>query len=378
VSPVVPTAYRSVPKREYDLGSTGFTPQHKRYIRPDSQYMEPPATPMFTSPYIGSDGPSSNGGSKSTEDFHQLRYQVKLLEERILEKDEIIVLLREQIKLLHSLQIRRSPAPESPPNPSINDFSVDRQSYPSLKPDSPPKPSALNEFFARSPSPVPSIAPSASPTQIILSPSPTPSIPCLDIGSDPIIEDTPPAPVSQLPGSYIEAVMSNVTKPVAPLPPPVIKVTVKRDAIQAEHRLSFIYFKGLDGKTIGEFRKVLTEKGFPKMWVKNISFIGKTIVEIVVERETLQSFVDKAKASGFTVDTTFDPTEKSKSNPVWVTYGNPNTSIGETVRDQFVKRVSHEIKTCGDHRVKKVYMAWAESMGWAERLLLPSTPSSSK
>jgi hypothetical protein len=109
--------------------------------------------------------------------------------------------------------------------------------------------------------------------------------------------------------------------------------------------------------------------------VRNISFIGSSIAELLVDSNALESFVHRAQSLGFSVDTHLDVTKKHKTNPVWLIYGTDVDSVSDVVKSNFIRRVSHEIKSCPDFHVKQYYREWTRSLGWTDSLLLPSTAS---
>jgi hypothetical protein len=112
--------------------------------------------------------------------------------------------------------------------------------------------------------------------------------------------------------------------------------------------------------------------------VHNISFIGSNIAEVLINSQFLDSFITHARSLGFSIDTQLDITRKHKSNPVWLIYGNNGDGLSDVIKSNFIRRVSHEIKSCQDMQVKQYYLEWANSLGWTESLLLTSTllPSS--
>ena len=123
---------------------------------------------------------------------------------------------------------------------------------------------------------------------------------------------------------------------------------------------------------IGQFRADLKKVGLSLTNVKNISLIGNNIAELLVDSAFSQAFIDSAKGLGFEIKD-LNIVERSKKNPIWINYGSPNSSLNEVIKSNFIRRVSHEIKSVSDENVRRFYLEWAESLGWKDSLLVPST-----
>ena len=99
-------------------------------------------------------------------------------------------------------------------------------------------------------------------------------------------------------------------------------------------------------------------------------------MELLVDVASAQSFVDKAKAVGFKVNIDLNITEKTKENPVWLEYNRPGSSLSDTIKSNFLRRISHEIKSVSNDRVRQYYLDWAKSVGWEDGLLLSTSSMS--
>jgi hypothetical protein len=139
--------------------------------------------------------------------------------------------------------------------------------------------------------------------------------------------------------------------------------------------LSIVYFLGLKCKKVSMFRKEVKNIGLDLTPVHNISFIGSSIAELLVESDVVEPFIHRAQSLGFSIDTRLDVTKKHKTNPIWLIYGTDIDSLSDVVKSNFIRRVSHEIKSCQDPQVKQYYLEWTHSLGWTDSLLLPSTSS---
>ena len=144
---------------------------------------------------------------------------------------------------------------------------------------------------------------------------------------------------------------------------------------RGKSELTIVYFLGLKCKKVSSFRKEAKTVGLDLTPVRNISFIGSSIAELLIDSNTLQSFMHRAQSLSFSIDTRLDVTKKHKTNPVWLIYGTDVDSISDVVKSNFIRRVSHEIKSCQDSHVKQYYREWTRSLGWTDSLLLPSTVS---
>ena len=176
------------------------------------------------------------------------------------------------------------------------------------------------------------------------------------------------------PSSYAEIARSTPTSSNT-CPTAKSTSTDRREVLQEKYKLSIIYFLGLNCKKVGTFRKDMKNAGLSLEPIHNISFIGTSIAEVLIESNTVQSFIHQATSLGFSIDNHIDMTKKDESNPVWLIYGNNNSSLSEVIKSNFIRRISHEIKSCQELRVKQYYHQWADSLGWTESLLLASTSS---
>ena len=158
---------------------------------------------------------------------------------------------------------------------------------------------------------------------------------------------------------------------------PSVKSPDHRAKLGRKHGLAIVYLTGLQQRRVGQFKKEAREKGLSLKSVQNISFIGNSIAEILVESSEYGAFVDRAKSVGFDVCLDLDVAGKSKQNPVWLHYGGEGFSLSDVVKSNFVRRVSHEIKSATEERVRRFYLEWAESLGWKDSLAVLSTDSPS-
>jgi len=109
--------------------------------------------------------------------------------------------------------------------------------------------------------------------------------------------------------------------------------------------------------------------------VQNISFIGSSIAEILIDSSMSQQFIDQAKRLGLQVNIDLNVLEKNKRNPVWIQYGSANSSLSEVIKSNFIRRISNEIKMSPNQRVRKYYWDWIVGLGWKDSLLISTPPS---
>jgi hypothetical protein len=193
------------------------------------------------------------------------------------------------------------------------------------------------------------------------------------LSSSPQVSATPEAQI--IPSSFSEAVDSSLTILRGPFKP--VKVPDCRGKLKAKHGLSIVYFLGLRQQKIGEFRKQAKSSGLSLQSVQNISFIGKSIAELLIESDSQQAFVNQAKSLGFNVRVDLSITDKTKDNPVWVEYGHEGSSLSDVIKSNFIRRISFEIKSTMNERIRQYYLDWVEALGWKDSLLVASTLTSS-
>ena len=195
---------------------------------------------------------------------------------------------------------------------------------------------------------------------------------------------TPISPVpflpneESIPSTYSEVISKAIQSPTIlrrPKSPP--QPSNPRSLLQKKYHLTIIYFTGLPVRKLGEFRKHAKQIGLSLHSVLNISFIGTSIVEILIESNVSQAFIDQAKSLGFNVVLDLDITTKSKHNPVVMEYSNSGANLSDVIKSNFIRRISHEIKSCFNKRVRQYYLDWAEMLNWKDSLLVASTSASS-
>ena len=332
-------------KRQHDPLPTGFSPKSKRF---QSQ--------SFSSRTLDNQEFSLTSSDSLAMAQMQLRIEKAesmndILVERIKQKDELISTLKERIDLLQEKQTHsHSPIPSTPSfspvstkSPTVGNFSV----------ESPIVPSTPENYFT-----IPQV-----------SISPSPSGKSTSNKSDPVERFN--QTFSDSPRTYSEAIHSPVKSPTQILHRiPIKSVPDSRAKLQKKHQLTLVYLLGLQYKRVGEFRNAAKTLGLSLYGIQNISFIGSSIVELLVDTPSAQSFIDKAKAVGFKVNIDLNITEKNKENPVWLEYNRPGLSLSDTIKSNFLRRISHEIKTVNNERVRQYYLDWAKSIGWEGGLLL--------
>ena len=147
------------------------------------------------------------------------------------------------------------------------------------------------------------------------------------------------------------------------------------DGLKEDFGLQLIYLMGvrLNVNKIGEFKRQARKDGLYLESVKNVSFIGSNVIELMVEKNGARVFIDRAKAAGYTVNTELNVVKKDKGNPVWLEYGGPTENLSDLIKEKFLSRIAREIKTCSDERVRNYYLEWADSLGWTNTLSFAST-----
>jgi hypothetical protein len=251
----------------------------------------------------------------------QAEATIEMLKEKLRQKDEYVQMLREQVQLLSSMR-SLVPLQELPP----------RQS--SLTP------------------------------QVSTTPEEKEIPPAFDNNSDDTV----------IPSSYANIAASKSPTPkilrrsVTPVSAPD-----NRAKLQKKFDLVTVYFVGLHQGKLRDFRKHAKQLGLSLQSVRNVSLIGSSIAELIVDSNALQSFIQHAKAVGFQVKLDIDITDKNRSNPILAEYPGSNSSLSDIIKSNFVRRVSHEIKSAADLQVRQYYLHWADLLGWKDCLLIDST-----
>lgn len=183
------------------------------------------------------------------------------------------------------------------------------------------------------------------------------------------------------PESHVKSSYSEVLQTPTPIPNIVRRIATpsigqnRFKLLQSKHNLSIIYIVALHESKVGQFRKSARESGLSLQSVQNISFIGTSVVELLLESQSVQSFVDQAKSRGYKVQTNVDITSRSDQNPLLLAYPFSRSTLSDLIKSNFVRRISHEIKTCSNERVKQYYLDWAQMMKWKDDLSVSSTSS---
>jgi hypothetical protein len=387
-SPQVTTTTKSsyitqpITKRPFDGQHTGFTPSTKRTSSVTSTKKSPPTyPPVFpdnrgTSPHNGygddssfsyitesnnTTGPSSSNQSQyygipnnhknelvsdlctklsnaKLLKLERAEMKIESLTDKLWNKEEMIALLQEKIAMLSTASI-----PTASHSQSVQ---IEQSSSPTI---------GSNTIHVES-------SKSTSPS-VISTPELSPKPEIINAATDLISL------------SYSDVAKSNpLYPPIQSKKEPTNSVTPQKE-LQTKHNLILIYLIGMHQNKLGEFRRHAKEVGLSLIGVTNISFIGSSIMELLLDPTSSQSFIDKAKSLGFQVRLDIDITSKTKSNPILLEYPNSPDSISQLVKRQFITRISHEIKSTNNLQVREFYLDWASKLNWKESLLLPSTLS---
>ena len=322
-SPVKPSSG----KRMHDGTSTGLTPMHKRVVSRTTLRNSPPVFSSVFPDCVEKSSVKPFCRVSKYQEIDSLRLNLQkaevmneILQEKLIQKDEYISMLREQIQIL-----------------TMSQASV-----------------AVRETRSVTP---------------VLPRSPSLQVPC----TPPYVPSTPSH--ESLPSSYAAIVASPIQ--ILRSPPKVDIVPDCRGRLKIKYDLSIVYFIGLRQQKIGGFRKEAKSLGLCLRSVQNISFIGKSIAEFLVDSSSQQALVNQAKSLGYNVRIDLDVTAKTRDNPIWIEYGHEGSSLNDVIKSNFIRRISHEIKTIVNERARLYYMDWADVMGWKESLLLTSTRLSS-
>ena len=309
------------------------------------------------------------------------KWQIELLQKSLADKEELIVMLKEKITTLKS---RVAMAPTF----ALSDVRyhtpiVSRVSSPSQHSDSPTSRKGKVSFSL----PWGQAAKSSPPLGR--------SYPDTDFESQHLGHDiVPESPVQSssafLPSDFVSPNDSGVTKtptyadvaasPATPLvllrrSPRLSKVPDSRDSSSSPPvALGLVYFTGIKVTKLSTFRKNLKAQKLDLTPLRNISFVGASIAELLVETSAKTRFVDQAIAAGYTVDTDLDVTKFSVDNPVWLHYKVAGARLSDVVRSNFTSRALSEQRRSQNALVARYYFDWARRMEWNEAMVVPSTP----
>lgn len=147
----------------------------------------------------------------------------------------------------------------------------------------------------------------------------------------------------------VEALVRSSHSPVPPPQSPIV-LPSHRDVTALKWDLTVIYLTFLDeSKTkVGIIRERLAGTGLK---VLNVSVMGTTHIEVLVEGLDTEDSKSKALSAGFGVLPDFDPTDPEET--------------GSQDRASFIRRVNREIKTSRRQRVREFYREWLQLLGWA-------------
>jgi DNA mismatch repair ATPase MutL len=306
--------------------------------------------------------------------------KIELLVEKLSHKDEYIEMLQTQISFLtESLQSRsdrafrtstRSPFVKPPvqirdPSPTVGMSPSSSQNIPSLRASSI---SPLSSpIIGNKPSHGPTVGgqqsssnqSSSPPTRVYATP-----------------QTRSPLQASDIPITYSDAVRSSSPPPVLLRRTPVrpSPSATRQQTLKAKHQLHTIYFLGLRQSKLSVFRQHAKQIGLSLRSVQNISFVGPSIVELLVDVTEMQSFIDQAKSLGFKVKSDLDIAVADKHHPLWLEKDSGTSNFKEQVRSNFLTRIAHEIKSAANPRAKEYYLDWARIMKVDESISSNSTP----
>jgi len=185
----------------------------------------------------------------------------------------------------------------------------------------------------------------------------------LELGKQPY-ELTPTSSAPQDAGEsqemYVEVARRCSHSPI-PRPRSSNVLPIPRDAAALKYDLSVVYLTFLDDteKKVGMIRERLARAGLK---VLNVSLIGSTCVEVLVNGLDVNGWKASARSAGFDVLDGFDPTDFRRTASQMVSN-----------KTSFVRRVKYEIRTSRRRRVQEFYGEWLQMLGWAAETGTPSS-----
>jgi hypothetical protein len=167
------------------------------------------------------------------------------------------------------------------------------------------------------------------------------------------LETPPPFEEGESRDTYVEVARRSSHSPV-PCPRSPKVLPTHRDVAAFKQDLSVIYltFPNEMEKKVGVVRERLACG--TGLRVLNVSLIGSTHVEVLVEGLDVKDWEAGVLSVGFGVPEGFDPTDPGGKGP---RHGSSRAS--------FVRRVNHEIKTSRRRRVREFYREWLQLLGWS-------------
>ena len=115
---------------------------------------------------------------------------------------------------------------------------------------------------------------------------------------------------------------------------------------------------------IGQMRKWLGERRFDLDSIYNLSYVGKEVLEVLVQPHHLKPFRLSATSNDLSVSQEFDPTDPRSR--CWLADSKGIKDMARHIRNTFIARVAYEGSNSNKSLVRNFYRDWATELGWSD------------
>jgi len=122
---------------------------------------------------------------------------------------------------------------------------------------------------------------------------------------------------------------------------------------------------------IGQTKKWLGERRFNLESIYNISYVGKHVLEVLVDPRHLKSFRLSATSNDLSVSQEIDCTDPASC--YWLADSKGIKDMASHVRKTFIARVAYEGSNANKSLIRNFYRDWATQLGWSDRYQTETT-----
>jgi hypothetical protein len=137
-----------------------------------------------------------------------------------------------------------------------------------------------------------------------------------------------------------------------------------RRAVERKYDVMTIYLLGVPLMKIGQMRKWLGERRFNLDSIHNLSYVGREVLELLIDPRHAKSFRLAATSNDLSVSQEVDSSDP-ESCP-WLANSKGIKDMARHVRKTFIARVACEGSTSNKSLVRNFYRDWASELGWAD------------
>lgn len=122
---------------------------------------------------------------------------------------------------------------------------------------------------------------------------------------------------------------------------------------------------------IGQMRKWLGDRRFDLESIYNLSYIGREVLEVLIEPHHLKPFRLSTTYNNLSVSQELDPADPASCH--WLADSKGVKDMARHVRNTFIARIAYEGSNSNKSLVRNFYRDWASELGWSDEYQTETT-----